>query len=94
MSTLSDESYVFQSEFYTSRIKAAEQAAAEAARTEALADGELHGEAKALVRILGARGFTVTTTLSEQIMTCDDPARLDQALDLALTADPGQDFAF
>ena len=94
MSTLSDESYVFQSEFYTSRIKAA----ADAARAEALADGEavgeLHGEAKALLRILETRGFTVTTPLSEQIMTCNDPARLDQALDRALPADPGQAFAF
>jgi hypothetical protein len=102
MSTLSNESYVFQSEFYTDRIKAAEQAAAEAARAEALAEGEaageavgeLHGEAKALLRILAVRGFIVATALRDQIMTCEDPARLEQALDLALTADPGQAFEF
>jgi acetolactate synthase regulatory subunit len=78
MSTLSNETYVFQSEFYTDRIKAA--------RAEA--------QAKALLRVLAARGFVVTAALREQIMTCDDSGRLEHALDVASTAEPGQAFTF
>jgi hypothetical protein len=54
----------------------------------------VRGEAKALLRILATRGFTLTSSLRQQIMDCADSARLEQGLDLALTADPGQAFKF
>jgi hypothetical protein len=48
--------------------------------------GILEGRAESVLRILIARGVRVDENTRELILTCRDPARLDQWFDRALTA--------
>jgi hypothetical protein len=51
-----------------------------------LADGEVKGEAKSIIRVLQRRGLVPTDAEREQIAACADAAQLDVWLDRALTA--------
>jgi len=86
MALLEDEEFTFEAEIFTRRIKAAEEQAAQA--------GAARGAGKSLLSVLSARGFSVTEALREEILACDDTARLEGALLQAATGDPGQPFTF
>jgi hypothetical protein len=49
------------------------------------AEGEARGQAKALLRILAARGMEVTESQRTQILQCTDPDTLGRWLDRAVT---------
>jgi flagellar biosynthesis/type III secretory pathway protein FliH len=51
-----------------------------------LAEGLAEGKRAALLRLLARRGIAVTEEEQRKISLCDDPARLDQWFDDALTA--------
>lgn len=48
--------------------------------------GEARGEAKALLRVLRARGFSVPDDLRERILACTDADKLETWLDRAVVA--------
>ena len=48
--------------------------------------GEKRGEAEALLRVLAARGFTVSAATRKRVLACDDKRTLDRWLDRAVTA--------
>jgi hypothetical protein len=91
---LEDEEFTFEAEIFTRRIKAAEKRAEERVKARGEARGEARGAGKSLLLVLGAREFTVTAALREEIMACGDSARLEDALLRAATGDPGQPFTF
>ncbi|MEV3920235.1 hypothetical protein [Actinomadura coerulea] len=51
------------------------------------AEGEIRGEAKSVLKVLDARGLSVSDEVREQILACTDEQRLDQWLVRAATAD-------
>lgn len=51
------------------------------------ARGRAEGEAEMLLRILAARGFTVTDDVRERVRSCGDTAQLEAWGDLAATAE-------
>lgn len=58
----------------------------EQGRQKGLLEGRLEGRAEDILRILTVRGVRVDENTRELILTCRDPARLDQWFDRALTA--------
>ncbi|MGY2122891.1 hypothetical protein ACW9HJ_15730 [Nocardia gipuzkoensis] len=50
-------------------------------------DGMAEGETKALLTMLGARGFDVAATLIAEIEACTDHARLTEWITRAVTSD-------
>jgi hypothetical protein len=53
--------------------------------------GEARGEAKALLKILSARGITLTSAQHDKVISCPDPGQLDVWLDRALVATSASD---
>jgi hypothetical protein len=53
---------------------------------DGMAEGEAIGEAKALLTMLGARGFDVPAVLTAEIEACTDHARLTEWITRAVTA--------
>jgi len=49
------------------------------------AEGEAKGEARAVLRVLGARGIAVSESLRERVMACAELAMLETWLDRSLT---------
>ena len=82
--------YVYRSEFarrYLAQGHAEGRAKGEAeGRIEGRAEGCLEGEAQALLRILHARGLSVSEAERARMVSCDDRATLDEWLERALTA--------
>lgn len=82
--------YVYRSEFarrYLAQGHAEGRAKGEAeGRIEGRAEGCLEGEAQALLRILHARGLSVSEAERARMVRCDDRATLDEWLERALTA--------
>lgn len=48
---------------------------------------EARGEANAVLRVLQARGFAISDSIRERVLSCSDLAQLDQWLDRAVTSD-------
>ena len=48
--------------------------------------GEKRGEAEALLRVLAARGFTVSAATRKRVLACGDKRTLNRWLDRAATA--------
>jgi hypothetical protein len=94
MALLEDEEFTFEAEIFTRRIKAAEERAEARGEARGEARAEARAAGKSLLSVLGARGFTVTAALREEIMACGDTARLEDALLRAATGDPEQPFTF
>ncbi|MEW2624903.1 hypothetical protein [Streptomyces sp. NPDC048106] len=57
----------------------------EEAWREVHADGEAKGEAKAVLRVLGARGIEVSDSVRERVMACADLEVLESWLDRSVT---------
>jgi hypothetical protein len=57
-----------------------------AGRAEGMAEGRVEGEAHALIRVLAARGLTMTDAQRERIIACKDVATLDRWLERAVSA--------
>jgi hypothetical protein len=53
---------------------------------QGIAEGEARGEAKAVLRLLEARGLTLTQEQRDRVTSCTDAAQLDLWLDRAITA--------
>ena len=53
--------------------------------------GEAHGEGRAVLTVLDARGVPVPTAVREQILGCTDLAQLDTWLRRAITATTADD---
>jgi hypothetical protein len=51
-----------------------------------MAEGEAKGEAKALLRLLAARGLAPSEAQRSLVASCTDPAQLDIWFDRAITA--------
>jgi len=58
----------------------------EEGRAEGYGQGELKGQQKSLIRQL-SRKFSLSPEEEQEILSCDDPDRLDEALDVILFAD-------
>ena len=55
-------------------------------REEGYGQGELKGRQKSLIRMLSKK-FSITPEEEQEILRCEDPDRLDEALDVILFAD-------
>lgn len=51
------------------------------------AEGEVKGEAKSVLKVLEARGLSVSDDVRERVLACTDPEQLDQWLVRAVTAE-------
>jgi hypothetical protein len=63
-----------------------EKTLAERIHDQGMAEGEAKGEAKALLRLLAARGLALSEAQRNQVVSCTDPADLDLWFDRAVTA--------
>jgi pyrroloquinoline quinone (PQQ) biosynthesis protein C len=63
-----------------------EKTLAERIHDQGMAEGEAKGEAKALLRLLFARGLAPSEAQRNQVTTCTDSAQLDLWFDRAITA--------
>lgn len=52
-----------------------------------VAEGETRGEAKAVLKVLAARGVSVPDDVRERVLACEDTEQLDRWLARASTAD-------
>jgi hypothetical protein len=52
-----------------------------------VAEGETRGEAKAVLKVLAARGVSVPDDVRERVLACEDPEQVDRWLARASTAD-------
>jgi hypothetical protein len=63
-----------------------EKTLAERIHDQGMAEGEAKGEAKALLRLLAARGLAPSEAQRSLVASCTDPAQLDIWFDRAITA--------
>lgn len=68
------------------RVALLKEEGREEGREEGYGQGELKGRQKSLIRMLSKK-FSITPEEEQEILSCEDPDRLDEALDVILFAD-------
>jgi len=63
-----------------------EKTLAERIHDQGMSEGEARGEAKAVLRLLAARGLGLSEAQRERVASCTDSAQLDLWLDRAISA--------